>query len=284
MGGTNDNSAGAAGENAAGSGDGSAGSGGKAPSIDCTGNFGAPRVVYEPLVTRLFSPTLSADETELFVAIGDALSLQYYRSTRASKADAFGPGEPLPELDAACTTSGDRTIDLSSDGLTAYLVCYGQPEPSSNELRIARRSALGAPFVLDSKSYGRVGPSAAVAPGELTLLSSGLEISQDPPLTFERAATSEPFGEGVPIPGLEDTRLVTPDLSADGLSLFGTVLNTVVLATRANVGDAFSAPNEVVPPPGVGQWISATISEDCRSLYAVRQTSSAPLTVEVFER
>lgn len=273
--------AGAGGESAGEAGDGSAGRAGGSASVDCTGTFGEPHVVFESPGRRLFSPTLTADETELLYAVGDADDLRFYRSTRSSRTESFGPGEPLPELDAACVATDSRTIDLSSDGLRAYLVCYGGDGPNDNALRLAVRSALDAPFVLDPMSYGEVAPSAAVAPGELTLYSSGVQPSEDPALVFERSATSEPFGAGMEIPGLEGSALVTPDVSPDGLSLFGSLMGAIVLATRASVHDPFSTAEPILGPPAGGQWISATVSEDCRSLYAVRQ---AQLTVEVFTR
>jgi hypothetical protein len=236
-------------------------------------------------VGRLFSPTLNAAETELlYAADGEGSSLRYYRSTRASKSDVFESSEPIPELDAACASTDDRTIDVTGDGLRAYLVCYGPDNPESNVLRFAVRAALDAPFVLDEKSYGVVGPSAAIASGELTLYSSGLTPSADPPLLFERTTTSEPFDAGTVIPGLEGTLLITPDVSADGLSLFGNQGGAISVATRASVHDAFSLPEVIIPAPESGDWVSVTVSENCRSLYAVMMASSEPRTVQVFER
>jgi hypothetical protein len=274
--------AGAAGESGDGSGGGSGGRGGSPASIDCSGSFGEPHLVFDPESDQFFSPTLTANELELVYAAGDGGTLRYYRSKRSSKAEEFapGPGEPLPELDAACVPSDSRTIDLTSDGLRAYLVCYGAENPNSNELRIAARATLDAPFVLDPKGYGSVGPSAGVAPGELTLYSSSLQPGTMPALAFERTATSEPFGDGIAIPGLEDVLLLTPDMSADGLSLFGNVMGAIVVATRLDTHDSFSLTDSVIAAPA--SWISATISEDCRSLYAVRQ--SPGVTLEVFER
>jgi hypothetical protein len=271
---------GAGGESVAGFGGesiGEAGTGGGSVSIDCTGTFGDPRVVFDPQMTKLFSPTLNADETELLYATGDG-DLQYFRSTRSSKLDDFGPGEPLPELDAACMTTDSRTIDLSADGLRAYLVCYGSNNAEGYTLRIAVRSAPDAPFVLDSKSYGMVGPSAAIATGDLTLYSSGIMIGQGPALVFERATLSAPFDAGKPIPGLESYNLVTPDVSADGLTLFAGYTGGIIVATRTRVSDPFTYGDFVVSG---GDYVSPAISEDCRSLYAVRQL---PGVLEVFTR
>jgi len=72
--------------------------------------------------------------------------------------------------------------------------------------------------------------------------------------------------------------------------LFGAVslpagtMNGIVLATRATVRDPFSAPEPIVTSESSGEWLSPTISEDCRSLYVVHLPSSAPRGVEVFER
>lgn len=276
---------GAAGDRGGGPSGGSAGSGAGSPSIDCRGTFGEPRLVLNTLGGKLFSPALTADEKEIVYASAEIQEyLTYYHSTRASKADEFGPAEPLSELDAACAPTDDRTIDLTGDGLRAYLVCYGPDNPESYVLRIAARPALDAPFVLDEKRYGEVGPSAAVAPGELALYSSGIAPSSDPALFFERATTSEPFGAGTDIPGLEGMVVTTPDVSSDGLSLYGAIMDGIVLATRASVDDPFSALSPIVEPGDSGQWVSPTISEDCRSLYAVNLSSSEPRGVYVFER
>jgi hypothetical protein len=264
--------AGSAGENA-----GDGGTAGGSPSIDCSGTFGEPRVVFDPNTAKLFSPTLNAEETELLYAMGDD-NLQYFRSTRSSKLDEFGTGEPLTELDAACVTTDSRTIDLSADGLRVYLVCYGPDNPNTNTLRIALRPAPGAPFVLDPKSYGAVGPSAAIATGDLTLYSSAVMIGQGPALVFERATRSAPFDAGKAIPGLESYALVTPDVSTDGLALFASYMGGIVVATRASASDSFTFGDFIVPS---GEYVSPAISEDCRSLYAVRQV---PGVLEVFVR
>ena len=267
---------------------GAAGSAGASTSVDCSGPFGEPRVVFDAGAgMRLFSPTLSADETELLYAIGEQQGeLHYARAKRASKLDAFGPGEPIPELDLACVPSDDRTIDLSADGLRAYLVCYDPGNADSKDLRIAARPTLDAPFALKAGTYGHVGASAAVANGELTLYTSGFLAGEEPALLFERATTSESFGDGQPIPGLGDAPLVTPDPSPDGLWLFGALgagfNEGLTLATRANVDEPFAPLDSSLTSDPGGNWVSPAISEDCRSLYAVRR--SPHYTVEVFAR
>jgi hypothetical protein len=262
-----------------------------APNLDCSGNFNAPRVVFD-LGINFASPTLSADETELIVTVppSGGVPPQFLRVTRASKLDFFDSYEFLTELDGTCAdiTNAQATIDLSADGLRAYIVCYQSGSTMGGDLRVATRSAPGAPFVLASESSGNVGASAAIGTGELTLYSSGFEIGGTPALVFHRATTDVPFETFESIPGFGDLPYTMPDPSADELLLVMTLAQSpdILLATRSTVDDPFGEPLFVaVPDPGTS-WSSPTVSADCRSLYAIRYSQSAPLTrtLEVFER
>jgi hypothetical protein len=122
------------------------------------------------------------------------------------------------------------------------------------------------------------------------LFTAGFSYGREPSLVFERSSTSEPFQTGAPIPGLGDVPYMTPDPSADGLWLvLGARWSEVWLAGRARVGDPFGEPELVVASSDAAtQWFSATISEDCRSVYAVRAveetTGQQRRTLEVFSR
>ena len=279
---------------AAGSGAGS-GADGSTPSADCSGQFGAPRVVLDSgPELRVYSPTLSDDELELLYSATDVPRAVkgFRRSTRSSKLAPFEPGAPLPELDAACAPTEDRTSDLSSDGLRAYIGCYDPTVSFSGPLRIARRSAPGAAFVLDAQSYGTVGASPAISANELIVYTSGFNASADPGLVYERAAPDAPFDHGSEIPGLGGVPTQAPDLSINGLALFFGNQYGVWVATRQRPDLPFSTPAAVIAPPTdapATSWMSPAISDDCRSLYAVRYVADtgagdSSWTLEVLTR
>ena len=283
----------------AGSGGASAGSAGSAtagaaPSADCSGQFGEPRVVLDSGVeVRVYSPTLSRDELELLYSATDAASAKTFRrSTRASKLDAFEPGESLPELDAACAPSEDRTLDLTPDGLRAYIGCYDPTVSFSGSLRVARRASPDAAFVLDAESYGTVGASPSIAADELTVYTSGFDASQEAGLVYERAAPDAPFADGFEIPGLNGRPAQGPDISVNGLALFFGDDYGVWAATRESPDVPFSTLDPVIEAaadPRAASWLSPAISDDCRSLYAVRYVADTGAgepswTLEVLER
>jgi len=227
---------------------------------------------------RVYSPTLSANELELLYAATDVemSRKEFRRSTRSSTLDAFEPGAPLPELDAACAPTEDRTLDLTPDGLRAYIACYDPTVSFSGLLRVARRSAPDAPFVLDAQSYGMVGASPAIAAGELVVYTSGYDASVDPGLVYERAAPDAPFDVGVESPGLGGRPTPAPDISFNGLALFFGYQYGIWVAKRESPDVPFSTPDAVIEAPAnapASSWSSAAISDDCRSLYAVRYVS-----------
>jgi hypothetical protein len=232
-------------------------------------------VVLDPgLEVRIYSPTLSPDQLELFYGSTDVTGMikEIRRSTRASKLEAFEPGDVVAELDAACLAAEDRTLDLTPDGLRVYLVCYDPTVSFSGALRVARRSAPGASFVLDAESYGTVGASPSLVAGELTVYSGGFEGGTAYPLVFQRAATDQPFGEGLPIEGVFSPA-TSPDVSADGLNLVFGSDSGVMLATRNSVDEPFATQGPAIDASDdtpVTSWNSPAISEDCQSLYAVR--------------
>jgi hypothetical protein len=237
---------------------------------------------------------LSADELELLYAATDVegASKEFRRATRSSKLDAFEPGAPLPELDAACTPTDDRTLDLTPDGLRAYIACYDPTVSFSGLLRIARRSAPDASFVLDAQSYGMVGASPAIAAGELVVYTSGYDASADPGLVYERAAPDAPFEAGFEIPGLGALATPAPDISVNGLALFFGKEYGVWVATRKSLDEPFSTLDPVIEAPAdapASSWNSPAISDDCRSLYAVRYVADtgsgeSSWTLEVLTR
>jgi hypothetical protein len=265
-----------------------------AASADCSGQFGTPRVVLDSgTEVRVYSPTLSADELELlYSATGvEAGSKHFRRSTRASKLDAFEPGAPLPELDAACAATEDRTLDLTPDGLRLYVGCYDPTVSFSGPLRVARRSSPDAPFVLDAESYGTVGASPAVAADELSVYTSGFDASQEPGRLYERTTPDAPFDTGVEIPGI-NLPTPAPDISFNGLALYFGNQHGIWVATRQGPTKPFATLDPAIEGPAdapASSWNSPAISDDCRSLYAVRYVADtgageSAWTLEVLTR
>jgi hypothetical protein len=272
-------SSGAGGASGGAAGSNSAGSGGSA-AIDCSGTFGTPRELLAAAPNdELGGVTLSPDELELFyssITLGAADGSHFYRSTRASKADVFVMGTPVPELDAACQVGQRRTMDLSHDGLRAFLVCVQPDGPMYNgPLRIAERPSLGAPFVLRAMTYGEIGNSPSISRDELTLYSTHPDGSYDYIQRYERNTTSAAFGRAADVLLGALNYPSSPDIGPDDLTLFFGVNATVGAATRPSTEDEFSAATELftIPPPNAGG--APEISRDCRSLYYINLDSSA---------
>lgn len=263
------------------------GSGG-APSLDpsdCSGTFSTPAPgLTEEASATLASPALSPDALTLFYTRISGGQIGFRASTRASRTSVFPAGSPVPELDAACQTDEGRTVDLSSDGLRAYVACYSATaEPlGAATLTVAERVSLTAPFALRSGTI-QVGPGAAISKDELRLYtSSDVNAGFKPPRLFVRANTQEPFGAGTAIPGLEDVNLTAPDPAPDGLTLFGGLMSNVVVTTSASADAPFATPTVLFAPADATQQLGAPeISQDCRSLFFVRQTSANGLTTSV---
>jgi hypothetical protein len=227
---------------------------------------------------RIASPTLSPDDLEMFYSTVDELTgvAHFTRSVRAAKTDVFPEGAVVPELDAACAPSEvDRHMDLSSDGLRAYIICTAEPTVTSGLLHVARRSSLGGSFTLDPTAFGRVGPSIAISKDELVAYSTTF-MRPGPPLMFTRSDTSSPFLPGVSIPGLENVVISALDPTPDGLSLYGGLDLFIQVATRSLPSGPYGAPTLVIDP-GPDHLVGAPeISQDCRSLYyvSIDQTST----------
>ena len=271
---------------AAGAGAGTAGAGGAGATAtggaagvgasSCAGSWGAPEVLYQaPDGYTLSSPAVRSDDLELFYVDYDAAGAGHYRRTaRSDRAAPFTPGDIVSELDAACGAADQRMIDLSSDGRRAYIVCIEEPVANaSGALRMARRPDFDSPFSLDAMSYGVVGASPAISADELRLYTSAqASVGTNPSLTYMRASTTAPFGAGMSIPGLESSTLSAPDISPDGLALFGNLNAAVVVVTRSAPDAPFGGPSIVVPGDPMNYTFvvgAADVSGDCRSLYYV---------------
>lgn len=246
-------------------------------ALDCSGAFGMPaEAMPRETGIPLGSPTLSPDELELIYARKPTGQIEFRRSLRTSTSAAFPIGSPIPALDAACQPGDDRSVDLSRDGLRAYVACYaatGTPVGPAT-LHVAQRTAVGQDFTLLAGT-SMIAPSAAISADELTLYtSSDVNPGLAPPRQYTRGALEDVFGSAADIPGLETLNVSAPDPSPDGLALYGGLNGGVVVSARPSVDMPFSAPMTLVAPTAALEQLGAPeLSHDCRSLYYISQTS-----------
>jgi hypothetical protein len=156
-------------------------------------------------------------------------------------------------------------------------VDIGLPEGVST-LRVASRPDRASAFTLQAEPAGGVFASAGISADELTAYTDG-EIYNTAPRMFTRTSKAESFGsEPQPIPGI-DVPFNSPDISNDGLVLFGAARgvsgngSTIFRALRNDAGGSFAAPLELnlqlLPIGSIG---APNITPSC-TLYMV----SAPL-------
>jgi hypothetical protein len=246
------------------------GPGGAGRAADCSGTWGEPQAVFE--ASSITSPAITGDERELFFAQGAAFLV----AVRSTASGAFATPVAIPEIEAPCAGLPGRGIDVSDDGLRLYFWCATTLTEIA-PLRYAERPDRSSPFVM-GPTLGDVGSSPSVDAAELVAYSSGTDPFSDPPRAYNRTARDVPFGAPAPIPGLEATNFISPDLAADGLALFGAsaASRTVLMARRPTVNDLFGPPEALFMGESwdagalVSQYGSPSISADCRALYFVR--------------
>jgi hypothetical protein len=274
----------------AGSDDGSpptAGSGGGSSdaAAPAQGAFGLPEFLYR--AQTVGSPTLTADELELFLVLedeDDALRIAVMK--RASVSEPFAMPVDVPEL-AACSADAFPSIDVTADGLRMYLDCAGLE--SSGQLYRAERPDRDSPFVVDADPIGTVGLSIDVGADELTAYSSP-DDSHDFTQMFTRSSVNEDFSLAARIPGLAG-ELSAPELAADGLTMFGHIWEEgstrLAAAYRSSTTEPFGPPNTdglPVRPDGEADG-SPVISGDGHGLYFLRSDREArDITLQVARR
>jgi hypothetical protein len=260
---------------------GSAAGGTSAVSGSCGGPFGqALPVMVEDQGFQMNGISLTADELELYYSRGtnDGVLVQtIVRRKRSSKTEMFGAVEALPELAGVCAANQRVNPDITDDGLTLYVTCTQDVAVGLSEgmspLRIAHRPDRSAPFTLAAEPIGNVFASASVGADELTAYSDG-EIFDSPPQMFTRAAKTAAFGAAQPVPGVA-VPLRSPDISSDGLVLFGSATapaangSAIHRAVRASKDAPFGALEaldlQIAGTFGIG---APTITPSC-SLYAI---------------
>lgn len=247
-------------ESAGSSSGGDSGSGGASVAASsCAGAFGpAQPVLVVPTGTSVNGVTVTADELELYytseVREDPAAVPEVVRRRRAGKGEMFGQVETLPELAGVCGDKRRINPDISEDGLTLYVTCTSVVDSGSegiSPLRVARRESRSQAFVLDAAPIGQVFASAGLSSDELTAYTDG-EVFDTAPQMFTRASKTASFVGPQPVPGVS-VPFRSPDISSDGLSLFGaaadatsaTGASAIFRANRASKDAPFSAPERL---------------------------------------
>jgi hypothetical protein len=280
---------------------GAGGSAGADPGTDCsTAAFGAPTLLFNGETGEIpQSLSITGDDLELFYELEDRTNgSTIVVRRRATRDDDFGAPEVVSfDVPNVCDLAVGPSIDVSDDGLHLYTTCVNTdvtpilPGP----IRVAKRSSRSTPaFTVDPMTYGMGNVSLSVSADELTaFFSDYTNIDAPVPLTATRSALTEPFGSAGPIPGVTGDVLRQPELSSDGLVLFGSIdegtgLSHLVRYSRTSKDGDFgmhSASGLPVPPviaddpntpsvEGVDDF-SPTVSADCKSLYFLRYTHLA---------
>jgi hypothetical protein len=267
-----------------GSGTGKAGAGGSAGAVasggsataapDCSGEFQQPTLALEESPNQLSSVGVSADGLELFyVSVGTGPG-QFMHSVRDTIDAMFPPGTPVAELNLVCPDQPQLFSDLTDDGLRAYFSCTRGYDTAS-PLRYAQRADRGAKFEVAMQTIGQVGTSVSIDQSELTAFSSSYAPYPGPPRQYSRATLDADFGADGDVPGLESVTMSTPDLSSDGLTLYGASNGSIIAAHRPTLDAPFAPPETLFASDGTTNYGSPTITADCRALYFVRVTSGA---------
>lgn len=261
-----------------------------APVGDCSGPFGEPVVLFTGELTVPQSFAITPNELELYyVDYPDQVRI-IERRVRSSRTASFGPAEAVAELLDVCPSVSAElvvgTIDLSPDGLVAYIACEETVDLPTT-LVMATRTALGAPFTPDLTPLGSVGASFATADGLEAFANTPAGLDQLD--RYLRASPAAPFGEAERLP----IQLRGPDPSNDGLWLFGSLpiagTDPVEYHLAATVRSDRSAPfgeptmDGLPSPPAGFSDFTPTISADCRSLYFLRYGES-PSSVMLAQR
>ncbi len=223
---------------------------------DCTGIFGLGTVIV-PGVLAASSPAVTADELEIFLGDGP-----HFAVVRRSAVPApFTARTALPELDAACASAGlaNPQIDVSADGLRVYFTCSSAASPVFVAHRADRRSA----FVVDGTVADGVELLAVVDDERAIYGASG-----GAPFRAIRAAIGEPFPTLHIVAELATIQLTAPDLSPDGLTLYGSFAGHVVSYARPSASGTFGTTPTTLDLATAGEMVgSPEIAPSCRTLY-----------------
>jgi len=280
----------------------SAGTAGSTTTSDCTGTFGEPTLILNDGPNKIAGQSLSVtgDDLELFYEVPGPEHGVMVR-TRTQRDAAFGDAR---EIAAAvidfCPPEEGPSIDISDDGLRLYMTCVNTVTANPDEpfapapIYVAERpNRTTLDFVRRPDALGLGGISFSVSADELTAFWSDYSDTSNPTvLTGTRSSLSGSFSAGTEPLGLNQAVLRFPELSTDGLHLFGSLktgaISSIVMYTRASLSGDFRTPSsEGLPVPPViaddpntpsaenVSDFSPTLSADCRSLYFLRYTFNA---------
>jgi hypothetical protein len=261
---------------AAGATGGSAGAGGG--EARCEGDWGEPRVVLEHTDgLSISSLSITEDEKVLYFTKsgGTVEPARVHVAKRDSVDEPFGIERPVDELNAICAPPQMALLDVTHDGLDAFVACSMEglacaEQPCS--IYHASRSSTADPFVSKGEVATGLGTSPAISPDRLRIYTAGKNpiLGGEPPLFADRATVNDRFGTAQPIPGTDSwsIALLAPELSVDGLELYGHEPDTaadLLWSRRKSASDPFPAPSVLVSATIAAG--SADLTSDCHGVY-----------------
>jgi hypothetical protein len=258
-------------------GGGAAGSGG-GKQAECDGTFSTLETVFAADMNQIPGAlSVTADDLELFYSVTGRVFVRKRTSTSQAFSDPVG----LSEIDGLCAqteTPVNPSLDVSEDGLRLYVTCTDAEGP----LWLATRPDRNSSFEPAAESLGTVGASISISSDELVAFSSTTNGGDAALLRSERAATGQPFSAPVRVAEITGS-FRHPELSGDGLSLFGVVAKDpsqplditnwrLAVASRTSPSGSFSAPSfaGLPEPPDTQADYAPTVSGGCASLYFTR--------------
>jgi len=264
---------------------------------DCTGTFGTPTLIMDEGPSKIPAQSLSitGDDLELFYEVPGPAQGVMVRA-RATRDAPFGDAQEIaPAVFDFCPLEEGPSIDVSDDGLRLYMTCVITTVANPDDpfapapIYVAERASRNTlDFVRRPDPLGMGGISISVSSDELTAFWSDYTDTSNPTVLMgTRSSWTAAFSSGTEPLGLNHAVLRYPELSTDGLHLFGSLktgeLTSIVMYTRASLSSDFRSPSSeglpVTPTlpddpntPTVESTsdLSPTLSADCRSLYFLR--------------
>lgn len=216
---------------------------------------------------------LSPDELTAYISAtpGPFEGFDLYRARRTSRTEAFGPYEPIRELNSA---RAEMAPTLTADGLTIFF--DAQNDADLFRINVAVRASLTSPFspprplvtsVDDAEPFG-----GYVVPGGSAIYFHAPSIYRQ---ALDGPAAASP---AVAVPSLDSAwPLATyPVVSSDERIIYYTLPSAldgkhqVWMATRPNTSGSFASQVELSAINDAGENFAAWISPDACRLYLIR--------------